>query len=240
MSMDTEQVTTDEDNAADDAAAREHEVVEAKHARQAQLRDRLLLPFLLPVLCTGIVVLLAINVSRLLLASGHGGSLWAVIILTSSFLVGFAAISAARNMRNVTSMVLLGVVVMSLLVAGGLTFSEGQPPKEAAVKIGEVPADYAGPITPVPVEALPTLKFDKATYEAPAGAIDVNYLNGGGQHTFVFADARYSWFELAVNSQGEIAKGKIKLEPGSYEFYCSVPGHKAAGMDAKLIIAPGS
>lgn len=239
MNTDTEQITADDASTAE-TAEHDHAVAQAKAARREQLRDRLLLPFLLPVVCTGIVVLLAINVSRLLLASGHGNALWSVVILTTAFLVGFAAVSAARNMRNVTSMVLLGIVVVALLVAGGLTFSEGQPAEEAKVKIGEVPADYAGPITMVPVDALPTLKFDKSTYDAPAGAVEIDYINVGGQHTLVFADARYSWFELAVNSQGETAKGKIKLEPGSYEFYCSVPGHKAAGMDAKLIIAPGS
>ncbi|MFZ4516558.1 MAG: plastocyanin/azurin family copper-binding protein [Acidimicrobiia bacterium] len=236
MSIDTEQVPTEAPESDDNAAA----IADAKAARSAQLVDRLINPLLLPVLCTGIVVLLAINVSRLLLASGHGGSLWAVIILTIAFLVGFAAVSAARNMRNVTSMVLLGVVVMALLVAGGLTFSEGQPAKEAAVKIGEVPADYTGPITPLVVDALPTLKFNKDLYNAPAGAIEIDYVNLGGQHTLVFSDARFSWFELAVNAQGETAKGKIRFEAGSYEFYCSVPGHKAAGMEAKLIVGPAS
>lgn len=233
--MTTDTAETETPDAPDAAATPDPVIAEAKAARHRQVMDRLLLPFLLPVLCVGFVVLLAVNISRLFLAGGHGSSLYVVVALTLALLVGFAAVSAARKMRGVTSAVLFGVVVLSLLFAGAFTFSAGQPSKEAALKIGEVPADYTGPVAPVAVEALPTLKFNKPSYDAPAGALDITYLNGGGQHTFVFSDARFSWFELAVNSTGEVAKGKIKLEPGSYEFYCSVPGHKQAGMVANLV-----
>jgi plastocyanin len=227
----TEEATAEATDAQSDAAA-----AEAKHARHEQLKDRLLLPLLLPVLCIAFIVLLAINISRLFLAGGHGDSLWVVVGITILLLVGFAAVSAARNMRNVTSLILLGVVVGGLLVAGGITFSAGQPEKVAAVKFGAVPEGYTGPISPLRVEALPTLKFNAETYNAPAGALDIAYYDAGGQHTFVFSDARYSWFQLAVNAQGETATGKIRLEAGTYEFYCSVPGHKQAGMVANIIV----
>jgi hypothetical protein len=227
----TEEATAPEVDAQAEAAA-----VEAKRARHEQLKDRLLLPLLLPVLCIAFVTLLAINISRLFLAGGHGDSLYVVIGITLLVLIGFASMSAARNMRNVTSSILLGVVVGGLLIAGGITFSAGQPEKVAAVKFGSVPEGYTGPISPLRVEALPTLKFDKAEYNEPAGALDIAYYDAGGQHTFVFSDARFSWFQLAVNAQGETATGKIKLEAGTYEFYCSVPGHKQAGMVANLIV----
>lgn len=236
--MTTETAETEEAPVAEtetDAAA-EQAAAEAKAARREQLVDRLLIPLLLPALAIGFIVLLAINISRLFLAGGEEVSLLVVSILTVSLLIGFVAVSAARNMRNTTSVILLGVVVFGLLVAGGLTFSTGQPEKVEAIKIGAVPEGYTGPIAPLRVEALPTLKFNQSQYDVPAGALDVAYYNGGGQHTFVFADARYSWFELAVNAQGETATGKIQLEPGSYEFYCSVPGHKSAGMVANIVV----
>jgi plastocyanin len=211
-----------------------------KPAWRNEVTNRLLLPFLLPVLSTALVVLLAVNVSRLFLAGDHTTSLIAVIVLTVALLVGFAAVSAARNMRNATSAVLLGAVVCFLLLAGGLTYSQGAPSEEGAAKPGQVPADFAGTITPLTVDALPTLKFDKSTYDVPAGALDIKYVNVGGQHTLVFSDARFSWFELAVNAPGDVDDGKIQLAAGTYEIYCSVPGHKAAGMVADLVVAPGA
>jgi uncharacterized cupredoxin-like copper-binding protein len=36
---------------------------------------------------------------------------------------------------------------------------------------------------------------------------------------------------------GGTAELKVTLKPGTYELYCTVPGHKAAGMDLKLTVA---
>jgi uncharacterized cupredoxin-like copper-binding protein len=37
-------------------------------------------------------------------------------------------------------------------------------------------------------------------------------------------------------SPGSSSKLTVTLKPGTYELYCSVPGHKAAGMDAKITV----
>jgi plastocyanin len=217
-------------------AARAAAEAEARAARHQGLWDRLLIPMLLPALVIGIVLLLAINVSRLFLAGGKHGSLYVVVGVTLLLLIGCIAVTAAKSMRNVTGVVLLAVIMLGTILAGGMTFSAGQPKEEAAVKIGSVPEDYSGPVTALPVQALPSLKFDKDAYEVPVGVTEIDYINQGGQHTFVFTDARYSWFELAVNATGETDKDKIQLEPGTYEVYCSVPGHKSAGMVATLTV----
>jgi plastocyanin len=36
---------------------------------------------------------------------------------------------------------------------------------------------------------------------------------------------------------GQTAKLTVDLKPGSYDFYCSIPGHKAAGMDQKVTVS---
>src|SRR5439155_26653882 len=36
---------------------------------------------------------------------------------------------------------------------------------------------------------------------------------------------------------GGTAELKVTLKPGTYELYCTVPGHKAAGMDLKITVA---
>ena len=37
--------------------------------------------------------------------------------------------------------------------------------------------------------------------------------------------------------RGEVAEGGLRAdEPGEYVFYCSVPGHRAAGMEGRLVV----
>jgi uncharacterized cupredoxin-like copper-binding protein len=39
-----------------------------------------------------------------------------------------------------------------------------------------------------------------------------------------------------INS-GQSAQLKVTLQKGTYDLYCSVPGHKQAGMDVKVTVA---
>ena len=36
--------------------------------------------------------------------------------------------------------------------------------------------------------------------------------------------------------KGGISKVTLTLKPGTYTFYCTVPGHEAAGMKGKLVV----
>ena len=38
-------------------------------------------------------------------------------------------------------------------------------------------------------------------------------------------------------SAGKSSSVTVKLERGSYDFYCSIPGHKQAGMDVKVTVS---
>jgi plastocyanin len=40
-------------------------------------------------------------------------------------------------------------------------------------------------------------------------------------------------FELSVSGSGTDAE-KVDLKPGSYTFYCTVPGHRAQGMQGTI------
>jgi plastocyanin len=69
-----------------------------------------------------------------------------------------------------------------------------------------------------------------------------------GKYTFEVTNEGKVPHDLVVKGAGtqegtpEIAPGKSKsltvdLKPGSYEFYCSIPGHKQLGMDQKVTVS---
>lgn len=82
------------------------------------------------------------------------------------------------------------------------------------------------------VEARDDLSFDQESYEIEAGDVDVLYVNEGNvAHTLRIKGV--DGFELAV---GDEDAGTVTLEPGTYQLYCDVPGHEAAGMAAELTV----
>lgn len=69
-----------------------------------------------------------------------------------------------------------------------------------------------------------------------------------GKYTFEVKNEGKVPHDLVVKGSGvqegtpEIAPGKsesltVELKPGSYEFYCSIPGHKQLGMDQKVTVS---
>ncbi|MGH9186878.1 MAG: hypothetical protein ACRD0U_13840 [Acidimicrobiales bacterium] len=85
------------------------------------------------------------------------------------------------------------------------------------------------------VEAFDDLRFDGASYTAPAGELAIEYVNEGSiLHTLVIEDV--DGFKLSVATRGDIDTGSVELEGGDYVLFCDVAGHRAAGMEATLTV----
>lgn len=77
------------------------------------------------------------------------------------------------------------------------------------------------------------LAFEPTELTATAGEIEVELNNvGSAEHDFVIEEAGDTL--VAEAAGGETATGTIELEAGTYTFYCSVEGHREAGMEGTL------
>jgi plastocyanin len=80
------------------------------------------------------------------------------------------------------------------------------------------------------------LKFDQKQYTATAGSISIQLVDDGTQpHTLVI-DKVSSFKKLEVKDKGKTSTGTATLDPGTYTIYCDIPGHRGAGMEAKLVV----
>lgn len=79
------------------------------------------------------------------------------------------------------------------------------------------------------------IKFTSAPTELAAGKVTFKLVNNGAiAHDVSIEELD----EDVVHAEGgQTGTGTVDLEPGEYTFFCSVPGHRAAGMEGKLTVA---
>ena len=193
------------------------------------VRDRLLLPLALPLLSMLAVFLYVVNLSRVFLASGENTSVLVGTIVTVAILAGGAAISASPRLRSSTLVMVLAGFIVVILSAGLLSLGPSEEKKAAG---GGFKQPAGPPVAALEVDALPSLSFQAKEFSVPAGVIQINYNDLGGTHTLTFSDPKLSGFQLAV-PQGP-KTGKVDLKPGTYTIFCTIPGHRAAGMQATV------
>jgi plastocyanin len=99
---------------------------------------------------------------------------------------------------------------------------------------GEAYVEPAGPPDDTVSVESGNIYFDPEELDAQAGIIDIELRNEGGLHDIVIRDV--PGFQIEVSGAGDRASKKVELEPGSYEFYCTVPGHEEAGMKGTLTV----
>ena len=101
---------------------------------------------------------------------------------------------------------------------------------------GAAAGDEAGGST-LAVTGTDALTFQPAELTAQAGTVTVELTAGSGvNHTFVVEGVGGD--DPVVDAgAGETATGTVDLSSGEYTVYCSVPGHRDAGMHATLRVS---
>ena len=80
-----------------------------------------------------------------------------------------------------------------------------------------------------------SLKFDKTTLDAKAGTVTINYDNPSTTaHAVAIEGNGVEQSSQTVTASKTSVTADLK--PGTYTFYCPVPGHRQAGMEGTLTV----
>ncbi len=82
------------------------------------------------------------------------------------------------------------------------------------------------------------LKFNKSSLTAKAGTVTIAFTNHAplGHNLTIQQGTSGAVVGATPTFQGGTKTLTVKLKPGTYTFYCSVPGHRMAGMQGTLTV----
>ncbi len=78
--------------------------------------------------------------------------------------------------------------------------------------------------------------FKPTKLDSPSGIVKMTLKNiESGTHDLVIRNI--PGFQLQVSGEGSTVSEKVDLKKGSYEFYCTIPGHEEAGMKGTITVS---
>jgi plastocyanin len=80
------------------------------------------------------------------------------------------------------------------------------------------------------------LKFDKSSLTAKAGKVTLDMANPSQIPHAIAIKGNGVDVDGKTIGNGETSTASADLKPGTYTFYCPVPGHEAAGMKGTLTV----
>ncbi len=139
----------------------------------------------------------------------------------------------------------VGALLLVLLVILGLAALGGWMPGMGGMgrRMGS-PPQFAAPSGAPPVAGASTVAVDAAEFvfrpaevRVPSGqGVNIILANRGAVVHDLTIPAL--GFHLSVQPQ-RLREGSLSATgPGTYEFYCSVPGHREAGMAGRIVVTP--
>jgi len=161
-------------------------------------------------------------------------------------------LSQQRAVMAVSAVLVLAAVSMAVATSGGSSSSEAATTSSTETPAPESSAPTATTGTPTPpsspaagatsalkLAANPEgqLSFDTKQLSAKAGSITITFSNASPlEHNVAIAEGA-----KVLGSTPTFAGGSkqltLTLKPGKYTFYCTVPGHRQAGMEGTLSVS---
>lgn len=200
-------------------------------------RERVFVPFMLPLAALAAFGIFAFSLSRVLLAVSAMTAVFVALLVAGYVLVVASFVAARPHLPGRALGVGLVIGLVGVAAAGVAGATAGiRPVEHEEEETAEAPEEEEE-AAEFPEDALVFVAVDIAYEEAPAtaeaGELTIAIDNQGGvQHDVTIEEAGDT--TVADAAGGETDSGTIELEPGTFTYYCSVPGHREAGMEGTL------
>lgn len=182
-----------------------------------ELRERTILPVLIPVLAIIVTEIVIFSMSRVLLAAGEQGAVVIALAVALAILVGSAAIATGRRIRTSSVAGLLVVLLLVTIGAGALAMQRGPAyeREEAANR-------------PTLEVSASDLAFDTDELELSSNGTVIDFTNSDAQpHNIAIYPTEASLndplFKGEIIPAGQSTKYEVPaIRPGEYYFQCDV------------------
>jgi plastocyanin len=151
-------------------------------------------------------------------------------------------------MSKLSLLAATSVLALGVAACGGSSSSSSQSSSAAgggsgstASSSSSAPAPAAGGGGGLSLAANPSgqLKYDKSSLTAKSGTVKINFTNMSpvGHNMTIQSGTNGPVIGATPTFMGGSKTLSVKLKPGKYTFFCSVPGHRAGGMVGTLTVS---
>ena len=129
------------------------------------------------------------------------------------------------------------VAVLALAGCGGGDKESTSTPAATATDTPASSSASGGGAETIKLSADPdALKFDKSALTAKAGKVTLSMANPSGIPHAVAIEGNGVDVDGKTVQKGGTSTATADLKAGTYDFFCPVDGHRAAGMEGKLTV----
>lgn len=188
------------------------------------LRDRAILPVVIPIGAIVLTEVIVFSLSRVLLATGHLVAVGVALGMALLILVGATAMASARRVQTATMVGALALLVIAVVVAGAIAYQRGPAySKEAAASRPKVAISAK------------SVAFSTKTFKLSPEGTEIDFANDDVQphNIAIFPSASNLTtvlFRGTITPGGQQVKYEVgKLKPGTYYFHCDVHPQQMTG-----------